>query len=48
MNKIYINLKRFDILSKFGGINRDDNINDWAERIITEIEKGITDRKSVV
>lgn len=42
MNKIYINLKRFDILSKFGGINRDDNVNDWAERIITEIEKGIT------
>lgn len=37
-NLVHLNLKRFDISDKFGGVNHNLNIMDWGAEIIGEID----------
>lgn len=34
---LYLNLKRFDVLRKYGGVNDNENISGWAESIIKKV-----------
>ena len=34
MKHIYLNLKRFDVPTEFGGVNRIAPVADWAEYIV--------------
>lgn len=37
MKKIYVNLKRFDTLKEFGGVNTETEIFNWASRIVERV-----------
>lgn len=41
MNYIFLNLKRFDIPKNLGGINTDEDVKRWGEKIIKGIDEGI-------
>lgn len=42
MKHIFLNLKRFDVPSELGGVNRVAKIEDWAEFIVEGIEEKLT------
>ena len=39
MKHIYLNLKRFDVPTKFGGVNRIAPVDEWAEFIIKNTQE---------
>lgn len=45
MKQIFLNLKRFDILSDFGGVNKDQDVHNWARNIIIIIEQELRNFK---
>lgn len=49
MKHIYLNLKRFDVPTEFGGVNRIAPVADWAEYIVknTQDELKKYDRSEV-
>ncbi|CQR47409.1 Bifunctional PGK/TIM [Paraliobacillus sp. PM-2] len=46
MKKIYVNLKRFDIPSTFGGVNRIANPAQWGEFIVKETQDALQKYKN--
>ena len=36
---LYLNLKRFDVLREFGGVNGDTDIKNWSSNIIKKVLK---------
>lgn len=41
MKYIFLNLKRFDVPSELGGLNRLDDVSKWGENIIKGIDDGV-------
>lgn len=41
MKHIYLNLKRFDVPTKFGGVNRIASVQDWAGHIIKNTQENL-------
>lgn len=41
MKHIYLNLKRFDVPTEFGGVNRIAPITDWAEYIVSHTQESL-------
>lgn len=39
MKHIYLNLKRFDVPTEFGGVNRIAPVADWAEYIVKNTQE---------
>ena len=42
MDHLYVNLKRFDISPRRGGVNRLAPMDQWAATIIRQVESGFT------
>ncbi|MFI3168093.1 MAG: triose-phosphate isomerase family protein [Bacillota bacterium] len=47
MKHIFLNLKRFDILRKFGGVNDVADVENWAKVIAGGIEEGVKDIEGI-
>lgn len=41
MKHIYLNLKRFDVETEYGGVNHLAPLNQWAETIVQSVEDGL-------
>lgn len=46
MKHIYLNLKRFDVPTEFGGVNRLAPVGNWAENIITNTQEELKEYDS--
>ena len=43
---IHLNLKRFDVSEKFGGVNRSENLQNWAVEMMEQIQPKLTEIKA--
>ena len=37
LKKIFVNLKRFDIGTAYGGVNRDEDLFNWSRKIVENV-----------
>lgn len=42
-NYIFLNLKRFDVLKKYGGVNQTKDLANWGKNLIDNVSKGLKD-----
>lgn len=46
LKKIFVNLKRFDIGTALGGVNRTDNLFEWSHRIVKDVLPSLAELKA--
>lgn len=46
LKKIFVNLKRFDIGTAYGGVNRTEDLFNWSRKIVEEILPGLAKLKA--
>lgn len=46
MKRIFVNLKRFDITTAYGGVNRTDDLFKWSQTIVKEILPSLAELKA--
>ena len=46
LKKIFVNLKRFDIGTAYGGVNRDEDLFNWSRKIVENVIPSLAELKA--